>query len=348
MEMTTGKETRRSFLCKTALLGMAGMAGMAGTGCKLSDSKISVSRAFEAVKFGMIADIHFDLTPDADRRLDAFLQKVETEKPDFVVSLGDFVHNSRLPEGKNFAGRFKSVACPAFHVLGNHDVDFVTKKEACAFMEMPAPYYSCDAGGYHCVMLDGNYFYFDNRFVGYEKGNHSQYGDYISDEQCEWLAADLKATSLPVFIFSHQSLLHDRGGILNKAYIQRLLEQENERAGFNKVRACFNGHHHRDFYRNMNGIHYFSINSVSYLWHDKKMPGRYSPELQEKYSLLDNMALYRDPLFCFVTVKPSGSLQLKGTPSEWIAVVPEGVASESVRFGREMIPCILDREIRLG
>ncbi|MDR1225266.1 MAG: metallophosphoesterase [Tannerella sp.] len=342
--MTTKKETRRSFLCKTGLLGMAGIAG---TGCKLPDSRISASRKFEVLKFGLIADIHFGLVYDADRRLDAFLQKVEIEKPDFVISLGDFVHNSRLPESKNFAGRFKSAACPAFHVLGNHDVDSATKKEACAFMEMSAPYYSCDAGGYHCVMLDGNYFYSDNRFGSYEKGNHSQYGDYINDEQCEWLVADLKATNLPVFIFSHQSLLHDEWGIPNKAYVQRLLEQENERAGFNKVLACFNGHHHQDFYRNINGIHYFSINSVSYFWHDRKMPGRYPAELQEKYKWMDNMAIYKDPLFCFVTIKPSGSLQLKGTESEWIAAVPDEIASKSVRFGREMTPSILDREVIL-
>jgi predicted phosphodiesterase len=280
--MTTRKETRRSFLCKTGLLGIAGIAG---TGCKTLDSKISSSRKFEAVKFGIIADIHFDLMHmigDADRRLDAFLQKVETEKPDFIISLGDFVQKIQLPESKSFAKRFKSVDCPALHVLGNHDVDFATKKEACAFMEMPASYYSCDVGGYHCVMLDGNYFYSDNRFVGYEKGNYSRYGDYIDDEQCEWLISDLKATNLPVFIFSHQSLLHDEWGIPNKAYIQRLLEQENERVGFRKVPACFNGHHHQDFYRIINGIQYFSINSASYFWHDKKMPGRYPPELQEK------------------------------------------------------------------
>lgn len=341
--MKTEKETRRSFLYRAGLLGMAGMAG---TGCKATDSKISPAREFKAVKFGIIADIHFDLMYDADRRLDAFLQKVETEKPDFIISLGDFVQDIRLAESKNFAKRFKSVACPAFHVLGNHDVDRATKKEACAFMEMPAPYYSCDAGGYHCIFLDGNYVYADNKFVGFEKGNHSRYGDYINDEQCEWLVSDLRATNLPSFIFSHQSLLHDEEGIPNKAYVQRLLEQENERAGYKKVLACFNGHNHQDFYRDINGIHYFSINSVSYFWHNKKMPGRYPPEIKGQW--LDNMALYKDPLFCFVEVTRPGTLRLKGRTSEWIAAVPDEIASKSVRFGREMIPSILDREVMLG
>ncbi|MDR2041208.1 MAG: hypothetical protein LBP98_02675 [Tannerella sp.] len=75
------------------------------------------------------------------------------------------------------------------------------------------------------------------------------------------------------------------------------------------------------------------------------MPGRYPPEIQGQW--LDNMALYKDPLFCFVEVKRSGSLQLKGRMSEWIAAVPDEIASKSVRFGREMIPSILDREVIL-
>jgi hypothetical protein len=342
-------QTRRTFLRKAGFLGMAGVAGLTGLGAgQAQTSALSVKGDFRPIKFGVIADIHRDLTPDADERMETFMKRVESEQPDFIISLGDFAHP--YPDNKPFAKRFRQAACPAWHVLGNHDNDSCTKAEAVAFLEMPASYYSFDAGGYHCVALDGNYIYDDNAFIDYEKGNYfrfdSNHVSYISDEQCEWLAADLKSTSLPTLIFSHQSLLHDLDGIPNRAFVQRLLETANEQAGFNKVIACFNGHHHQDFYRCINGIHYFSINSASYFWHDRSMPGRYAPELEKKYGLLPHMALYRDALSCFVSIDSHG-LSLRGTMSQWAVPAPENIRSESVRFGREILPYILDRQYKL-
>ncbi|MDR3268343.1 MAG: metallophosphoesterase [Tannerella sp.] len=341
-------ETRRSFLRKASLLGIGGLAGTIGGQATASTRK--AGKKFKPIKFGIIADLHLGLAPDAGERLDAFLKKVRDEKPDFIISLGDFIHDLHAPEYQECARRFKNVACPAYHVLGNHEHDSNTKKEAADFLKMPAPYYSCDVGEYHCVVLDGNYIYSDNQFTGYEKGDYFNFGDktgYINDEQCEWLMADLKATPLPTFLFSHQSLLHDNG-IPNKAYIKRILEQENERAGFNKVLACFNGHMHQDFYGCINNIHYFSINSASYFWHNEKIPGRY-PDLHAELceSCLDSMAIYKDPLFCFVEVSASGHLSLNGMMSEWIAAIPEAIVSDSVRYGREMLPYIADRRVVL-
>jgi predicted phosphodiesterase len=326
-------------------------AGLAGLPV---DSMIAATpsiKRFKPIKFGIMADIHYELTPDVDERLDAFLKKVDTEKPDFVICLGDFIHNPNIPQNEAFAKRYKTAICPAYHVMGNHDVDHLSKEESMSFLEMPAPYYSFDIGGYHCVVLDGNNIYSNGKFIDYEKGNYFKFGaddvGYISDEQCNWLATDLKATKLPVFIFSHQSLLHDLYGIPNRAYIQRILEKENERAGFNKIVACFNGHNHRDYYRCINNIHYFSINSVSYSWHDQKLPGRYSPELQKKYSRLDNITIYKDPLFCFVTISASGHLSLIGKTSQYAVPTLEDIPSECVRFGRQQSAGITDHMIDL-
>jgi 3',5'-cyclic AMP phosphodiesterase CpdA len=320
---------------------MAGITGLGAGQC--------AKGVFRPLKFGIIADIHRDLTPDADERLNIFMKRVEAEQPDFIISLGDFAHP--LPGNRPFAERFRQAPCPAWHVLGNHENDRGTKADAVTFLEMPAPYYSFDTGGYHCVVLDGNYIYDDGAFIDYEKGNYFRYDDghvsYISDEQCEWLAADLKSTSLPTLIFSHQSLLHDLYGIPNRAFVQQLLETANEQAGFNKVVACFNGHHHQDFYRCINRIHYFSINSVSYKWHDRSIPGRYAPELEAKYGQLSHMSLYRDALFAFVSIDPHDRLSLRGVMSQWAVPPPENILSESVRFGRESSPHILDRQCNL-
>ena len=319
-------KTRREFLQTMGTAGVAGLlAGMSS--CANGSAKRAV---FQPIKFGIISDIHRDMTPDADERLEVFMKKVDEERPDFLISLGDFAHAISANEG--FAKRFASSKAPAYHALGNHEMDLVDKKDATAFLGMPSPYYSFDIGGYHCVVFDPNFIYFDDQFIGYEKGNYFNYGSnvsYVNDDQCDWLENDLRNTNLPVFLFSHQSLLHDTG-IPNRAYVQRILERENERCGFQKVLGCFNGHHHLDFYRMMSGIHYFSINSASYVWHD------------------GGMALFQDPLFCFVTIDSSGKLFLRGAISDWAVPPLANPASKSVRYGSEITTIISDYDVTLN
>ena len=340
-------QTRRNFLATVGAVGATGLlTGMSS--CTLKSDKTRSSSLFKPIKFGIIADIHRDLTPDADERLESFMKKVDAEKPDFLISLGDFAH--ALPVNEAFVKRFASSKAPAYHVLGNHEMDRVDKKDAVAFLGMPSPYYSFDLGGYHFVVLDPNYIYDVGKFMNYEKGNYFQFGSrvsYLNDDQCDWLEDDLRKTNLPTFLFSHQSLLHDAAGIPNRAYVQRILERENERCGYRKVFGYFNGHHHVDYYREMSGIHYLSINSVSYLWHEPKIPGRYSDELIKKYPWLDNMAMYKDPLFCFVSINQSGRLTLRGFKSEWAVAFPANPDSKSVRFGNELSPVISDHDIVL-
>ena len=339
--------TRRDFLRNVGALGALGLLNGLST-APLKAGETRRSSVYKPIKFGIISDIHRDLTPDADDRLESFMKRVDEENPDFLISLGDFAH--ALPVNTGFAKRFMSSKSPAYHVLGNHEMDRVDKKDAAAFLQMPSPSYSFDIGGYHCVVLDPNYIYDSGKFINYEKGNYFQFGgrvSYLSDDQCDWLEDDLRKTNSPVFLFSHQSLLHDGGGIPNRAYVQRILERENERCGYQKILGYFSGHHHLDFYRAMSGIHYFSINSASYFWHNEKMPGRYPEELHKNYPALDNMAMYKDPLFCFVNIDLSGKLTLRGVKSVWSVTPPDSQASKSVRYGGELSPVISDHDIVL-
>jgi 3',5'-cyclic AMP phosphodiesterase CpdA len=345
---------RRYFLRAASLTGTAGLLG--STTCtQTKESSKGNAPVFKPIKFGIIADIHRDLTPGVDERLEAFMKKVETEKPDFIMSLGDFAH--AIPENESFAKRFTGTNVPAYHVLGNHEMDKVSKDEAAAFLGMPAPFYSFDIGGYHCVVMDPNFIHDEGKFIDYEKANYFQFGNrvsYVSDEHCDWLEADLKKTHLPTILFSHQSLLHDDigisgvGGIPNRAYVQRILEKENERSGFTKIVAAFNGHHHLDHYRRINNIHYFSINSASYLWHNQAVSGRYPEELSAKYEYLDNMAIYKDSLFCFVTIDAAGKLLLRGVRSDWLVPPAPNSPSQSIRYGNEATPFISDRNVELA
>jgi hypothetical protein len=200
---------------------------------------------------------------------------------------------------------------------------------------MPAPYYSFDVTGYHFVVLDPNYIFSDGKFIDYGKGNYftmSGKSEYINDEQCEWLAADLKTTKFPTFLFSHQSFLHDRHFIRNRDKVIKMLEQENEHAGFRKIVGLFNGHLHDNEFRVINGIHYFSINSASYWWHVTKVRGRYPAEIQKTTPMIDNIIIYKNPLFCFVTINESGRFSLHGQKSQWLVPMPDIAEAKDPRI----------------
>lgn len=344
--------SRRNFLKATVLGGGLGWMG-GGIRSDAATTSAETKRLFEPIRFGLIADIHKNHFPDVDQRLEAFMKRVEIEKPDFILSLGDFCFS--FPENEAFAGRFAGSGVPAFHVLGNHELDKNSKSEAVSFLGMPAPYYSVDVKGYHLVILDPNFIYSDRKFIDYEKGNYFKHGvsvSYVNDAQCEWLRADLEATTLPTFLFSHQSLMHDNGGIPNRAYIKEILKQANEKAIRNgqgkKVFGCFNGHHHRDGYRSLDDIHYFSINSVSYFYAGYKVPVRFEPEVYTQFRSLDKSIPYKDPLFSFVSIDAAGTLSLQGTESEWFGAPYVPVPSPSVRYSQgEAIPRINSRKVLL-
>ena len=141
--------TRREFL-HTGAVGVTGLL----TGIS-SCTFASRTASFKPVKFGIISDVHRSHTFDAYERLEVFMKRVEKEKPDFIISLGDFAN--AIPENEVFTKLFTSSQTPAYHVLGNHEMDNVDKKDAVAFLGMPSSYYSFDTGGYHCVVLDANF-----------------------------------------------------------------------------------------------------------------------------------------------------------------------------------------------
>ncbi|MDG2125983.1 MAG: metallophosphoesterase, partial [Verrucomicrobiales bacterium] len=201
------------------------------------------------LKFGVITDVHQDIMHDAEERLGVFAQAMKEAEVDFVVQLGDFC----VPKEGNrkFLEIWDSIAVPRYHVLGNHDTDGGYKREETVkWWGMPARYYSFDQGGMHFVVLDGN---------DRPEGHTSGYPRFIADDQIKWLEEDLKATGLRTVVFVHQSLeREEEGGVQNGAAVRGVLEA----AGAGKVVACFSGHHHRDYVREISGIAYPQINSA--------------------------------------------------------------------------------------
>jgi len=172
----------------------------------------------------------------------------------------------------------------------------------------------------------------------------SGYARYIGAEQQQWLRRELENTTLPTVVFSHQSL-EDPGGIANGEAIRRILEEANQAAGRKKVVACFSGHHHIDYSREINGIHYIQINSMSYFWVGGDYQHvRYSKEIDRDYPWIKYTVPYKDPLFALVTLGSDGTIQIEGTQSEWVGPSPWDIGYPADRKDR-IVPHISTRRL---
>ncbi len=224
---------------------------------------------------------------------------------------------------------------PRYGVLGNHDMDLGSKEHAIDLWRVPGRYYSYDAGHLHFVVLDANNIYANRRFIPYADGNYFQAAagtdSHCDDEQLDWLAADLAATKQQTVVFVHQPIdeTYKGGTCRNRHRVRAILEEANRRAGFQKVIACFAGHHHDDGYELRRGIHYFRINSSSYLW----VGGDYG-----------RMAHYDKSLFGFVTVTEN-EIVLEGRTADW---VPPSPAERGVPDAAHFVPRILPRRVEIA
>jgi len=228
------------------------------------------------LRFGMITDVHYaDRTPAKGRfydqslnKLNEFISKMNHEQVDFIVELGDFKDQDVYPNEANTLKYLTTVESvfsqfngPTYHVLGNHDMDGITKTQ---FLErvvntgIPKDknYYSFNQKGFHFIVLDGN---FSADGKDYNKDNYTNVESWIPTDQVNWLKEDLKENKLPAIIFIHQ-LLGDSKGMKKSAQnapeVRKILEDSG------KVLCVFEGHVNSERHSVINHIHYYSFIST--------------------------------------------------------------------------------------
>ena len=290
-----------------------------------------------SLKFGLCADVHKDIMHDADSRLSAFVEDASGKELDFIIQLGDFCRPYDYNLG--FMSIWNSFPGKKYHVIGNHDMDGgFTREQVVEYWNSKGRYYSFDCKGYHFVVLDGND---ENPSADRPSG----YTRYLGKEQLDWLAEDLEKTQLPTVVFSHQGLDNDMGGIHNATRSRLVLERANEQAGFQKVQFVFSGHHHQDYYNQINGIHYLQINSMSYQWlGDDFKHIRYSEEVDKQFPWIKYTAPYKDPLWAIAEIS-SDTLKLHGRKTSYVGPSPEELGVDPDRYGYPIVPFISDKEI---
>ena len=275
------------------------------------------------VRFAIASDFHAPDIPDGEHRVATFIKAANDEKVDFIIELGDFC---RLDSASQvYRDLWNSFPGSKYHVIGNHDMDRYTFEEYTQGMNMPARYYSFDQGDFHFIVLDGNNLFDGKKYTHYARANYyvdAKKRAHIDPEQMDWLKKDLAATNKRCILFSHQSI---EQALNNGAEVRKILEAENQRAGFKKVVMAFGGHNHSNYSKEINGITYVQINSASYVWigEPTQTEKRYSKEINDRFGgILKYSMTYTEPLYAIVTLNSKGAT-LKGTDAEFVPPTPK-------------------------
>jgi predicted phosphodiesterase len=212
----------------------------------------------------MVTDLHYaDKDSDGNRyyretrkKLSEATKQFEKETPDFVIALGDLIDAADLLDiEKGYLKRihqdFTSIPCKHYYVLGNHCVWSLTKAEFLEIVGQKESYFSFDSAGYHFIVLDACY---RKDGSSYGRKNFQWTDANIPAAESEWLRSDLQKNPHKSIVFIHQRL--DVGGdygVNNSTEIRRILEQSE------KVIAVFQGHYHRNDYKQIADIHYCTL-----------------------------------------------------------------------------------------
>lgn len=291
------------------------------------------------VRFGIISDIHPDMLPDGLDRVRAFINAMESAHVDFIIQLGDFCWPA--PSNARYLEAWRKFTGPAYHVLGNHDMDAgYTREQTVAYCGMPGMHYTFNSGPVRGLVLDGNE----------PGGKASGYRRFIADEQLAWLDRELNRPNQPTLLFIHQPFDSDHPDYLENAAAVRAVLERAQKAHPCNVLAVFSGHLHLDYHRVVNGIRYIEINSAAYWWLNNAAARRetYPPEVHQKYRYLTHVAAYRDPLWAIVTLDfDRGELLIEGRRSEWVGPDPWARGETTDRPREWLHPWISDQCLQL-
>ena len=255
------KITRREYLKSTIAAALLPATWQTARG---ASEKKSIMR------FGVVTDSHYADAPDKGARcyrqslgkMQACVDQMNKEKVDFLIELGDFKDQGSPASEKNtlnFLDAIESVYAkfngPRYHVLGNHDMDSISKSQFLNRVEntgisKESSFYSFDMKSIHCVVLDAN---FKSDGKAYNHGNFHWKDANIPPAEVEWLKKDLASTELPVICFSHQELNGGGSPINNAEDVRKILAEKGS------TLAVLQGHHHEGAYVLSDNTHFYTL-----------------------------------------------------------------------------------------
>lgn len=233
-----------------------------------------------AIRFGVVTDLHYaDRLPENSRyykqsltKLSECVDLMNEQNVDFLIELGDFKDQNVHPDEEETLRfletielKFREFKGPVYHVLGNHDMDSISKDQFLSRIRnngfsQAASYYSFNAAHYHFIVLDANY---TREGISYNRGNFDWKDCHVPEEQLKWLEEDLRKHPRPAVVFIHQQLDGPAFGDDHAKYCPDNADRVRailERSG--KVLVVFQGHYHEGGYNVINGIPYYTLKAV--------------------------------------------------------------------------------------
>ncbi len=237
-------------------------------------------------KFGIMADVQYsDRENHGTRFYRSSLSKLEEavgvfnkKKPDFIVSLGDFINNDykSFDTLNKITGKLKM---PLYHVVGNHDFEVADdeKGKVLNALKLKNDYYSFVEKNWRFVVLNGDDIsliantpqsakykqakeIFDKLKAEGAPGAKPWNGT-LSKEQLDWMKkelADAVKKKQQVIILCHFPLYPDASPqtLWSSPEIRKIVE------GCPNVKAYLNGHVHVSQYFFKSKVHYVSFKGM--------------------------------------------------------------------------------------
>lgn len=294
------------------------------------------------LRFLIFADLHYDMMPDADGRLETIFQAARKKKVEFMVNMGDLA--APVSRYQPLKDKLSGSPVPVYHIIGNHDTDHSGKQAFMEFYGMEKPFYYIDKGKFRFIFLDSNYFIDkDGQTKDYHKRDYirSKQIDRYSPEELQWLENTLQTEQI-CLLFSHAPVNDNYGEIINNVDIHKIIT--TAKAKGTDIAAVFGGHNHSDNYHIIDGIHYIQVNSASNIWGGSQFTNteRFPAEVYKQYTSLKYIIPYRDALYATVDIYSNGKVKIKGTKSSYIPPAPD-----PEKLKNKPYPCsarILDRK----
>jgi alkaline phosphatase len=256
-EVAVSRPNRRAFIRNGSLFLLGAGLGSSTVGGLFAEDFAAKRR----VRMGLVTDMHYaDKAPAGSRhyreslaKLSEAAEQFQKQKPEHVVELGDLIDAAdsvAVEKGylKRINTEFAALPGKKHYVLGNHCVYTLMKDEFLAGVGQKKSYYSFNSGGFHFVVLDSC---FRGDGKPYGRRNFQWTDPNIPAAEVEWLKADLKSAKGQTIVFAHQRLdVSNHYGVKNAAEVRKVLENSG------KVLAVFQGHSHKNDYKEIAGIHY--------------------------------------------------------------------------------------------
>ena len=244
----------------------------------LACSNAPFSKTDTKVRFGLVTDLHFaERCNNGSRYYDQSKNKLidainvfNKSNLDFIIELGDFKDQGIVPQKlhtiaflKDIENTLNQFNGPVYHVLGNHDMDSISKDEFLKHTDnfgeaKSRNYYSFVHGGIKFIVLDANY---NEDGSDYDTGNFDWTYSKIPDDQKKWLQYELNKEQIPIIVFVHQLLDYFSSAPKN-VYIKNAKEIVGMLEKNKNVLGVFQGHHHHGNYSFLNGIHYYTMKAM--------------------------------------------------------------------------------------